>query len=395
MKLHEYQAKQVLSQYGIPVPEGHIAANQQEALEAARIRGGKSILKAQILSGGRGKAGGIIATDCPEEAGHAAARLLGNSLVTGQSGPQGLPVNLVLIEEQVIPDRELYLGLLVEPSRKRIVFMASARGGMDIEELAGTHPDEIVSVAVDPLTGLLPYQARVLARALGLSGQLAVQSARIMRALYRLFVEKDCSLIEINPMVVTEDRGLIALDAKVSIDDNALYRQPEIAALADISQEDPLEQRAAQAGFSYVKLDGSIGCLVNGAGLAMATMDLVTLLGGRPANFLDVGGAADELRIRQAIELLLDDRDVKVAWINIFGGILRCDVVAKALLRVLEDRHPAIPIVVRLQGTNDAKARDMLNSGPMTVMLETELGRAGRLAVAASGMTGKKRGAAS
>lgn len=392
MKLHEYQSKQLLARYGIPVPRGATATSPREAFEAAEAHGGNSVVKAQVLSGGRGKAGGIIPAASPRDAEHAAGRLLDTTLVTGQTGPMGLPITTVLVEQAVTPQRELYLAVLLDPSRKRVVFVASVRGGMDIEELAETRLDEIVSVAVDPLTGLLPYQARLLARALGLDGQLAVQSAQIMRALYRLFIEKDCNLIEINPMVVTGHDGLLALDAKISIDDSALFRQPDMAALADTSQTDPLEHRASRAGFSYVKMDGSIGCLVNGAGLAMATMDMVTLLGGSPANFLDVGGGADEKMVRQAIALLLDDSNVRVAWINIFGGILRCDVVARALLHVLEERHPAIPFVVRLKGTNDEEARDLLNTGPMTLMLESDLGRAARLAVAASGTPGRRRG---
>lgn len=392
MKLHEYQSKQLLASYGIPIPRGATATSPNEAFEAAEAHGGSAVVKAQVLSGGRGKAGGIVPADTSSEVKCAATRLLGTTLVTGQSGSLGLPINTVLVEQAVTPQRELYLAVLLNPSRRRVVFVASARGGMDIEELAETNPDEIISLAVDPLTGPLPYQVRLLARALGLDGQLAVQSAQIMRALYRLFIEKDCTLIEINPMVVTGSEGLLALDAKISIDDSALFRQPEMAALADTSQVDPLELRASYAGFSYVKMDGSIGCLVNGAGLAMATMDLVTLLGGRPANFLDVGGAADEKIVRQAITLLLDDSNVKVAWINIFGGILRCDIVARALLHVLGERHPGIPFVVRLRGTNDAEAREMLNSGPMTLMLEPDLGRAARLAVAATGTPGRRKG---
>jgi len=262
---------------------------------------------------------------------------------------------------------------------------------MDIEQLAKSHPDELATIVIDPLTGLLPYQARALARALALTGPLAVQAAQYMRSLYRLFVEKDCSLVEINPLVVTDSGELLALDAKITIDDNALFRQREMAALRDDSQIDSLEQEAAKAGVSYVKMDGDIGCLVNGAGLAMATMDLVTLLGGRPANFLDVGGAADENRIIRAIELLLDDSDVKVAWINIFGGILRCDIVARALLRVLGERHPSIPFVVRMRGTNANEARDLLTSGPMTLMLEPDLARAARLAVAATGAPSRRQ----
>ncbi len=395
MKLHEYQAKQLLASYGIPVPAGTTARTPREAAEAARSYGCRVVVKAQVHAGGRAKAGGVIMADTPADAESAVLRLLGTNLVTAQTGQKGLPVSTVLLEPETVPARQLYLGILIDPARKRPVFMASAQGGVDIEDLVTAQPVAICSVAVDPLAGLLPYQARALARELDLTGSTAVQSAQIMRAMYRVFVEKDCSLIEINPLAMTCDGNLLALDAKVVIDDNALFRQPDMAALADPSQQDPLEQRAAQAGFSYVKLDGSIGCLVNGAGLAMATMDIVMLLGGRPANFLDVGGAADESRIRHAIELLLDDRDVRVAWINIFGGILRCDIVARALMRVLAERRPSIPFVVRLQGTNETEARALLNSGPMTLMLEPDLGRAARLAVAATGMPSQRKGAAS
>ena len=392
MKLHEYQAKKLLADYGISVPDGRTAATEREACEAATQLGGRVIVKAQVHSGGRGKAGGIVAVDSPVEAGTAAARLLGASLATAQTGPKGLPVHNVLVEQPIVATRELYLGLLVDSSRNRPVFIASSRGGMDIEEIAASHPEELTTVVVDPLTGLLPFQARSLARALGLSGPPAVQAAQTMRALYRLFVEKDCSLIEINPLVVTERDELVALDAKVTIDDNALFRQPAMAELLDDSQIDPLEREAIRAGVSYVKMDGTIGCLVNGAGLAMATMDLITLLGGSPANFLDVGGAADENRICRAIELLLDDAAVKVAWINIFGGILRCDMVARALLRVHRQRHPSIPFVVRMRGTNADEARNLLESGPMTLMLEPDMGRAARLAVAATGTPSRKAG---
>jgi len=391
MKLHEYQAKQLLADYGIMVPPGHPATTQRAALEAARKVGCPVVVKAQVHSGGRGKAGGILAASNQTKAGEAASRLLGSRLATGQSGPRGLPINTVLVERSITPARELYLGILVDPSHKQPVFIASARGGMDIEQLAENHPGELTTVVIHPLTGLLPYQARLLARALQLTGTPAVQAAQFMRSLYRLFVDKDCSLVEINPLVVTESGELLALDAKITIDDNALFRQPEMAALRDDSQIDLLEQEAAKAGVSYVKMDGAIGCLVNGAGLAMATMDLVTLLGGRPANFLDVGGTADENRVCRAIELLLDDTDVKVAWVNIFGGILRCDTVARALLRVLGERHPSTPFVVRMRGTNADEARDLLASGPMTLMLEPDLARAARLAVAATGAPSRRQ----
>ncbi|TFH36809.1 MAG: ADP-forming succinate--CoA ligase subunit beta, partial [Dehalococcoidia bacterium] len=313
MKLHEYQAKQLLAAYNVAVPDSQPVATGREVLHAAERLGYPVVVKAQVHSGGRGKAGGVVVAESPAEARKASARLLGTRLVTAQTNARGLPVQTVLVEKAVVATRELYLGLLVDPSRKQVVFLASACGGMDIEQLATGHPGGLATVVIDPLTGLLPYQARALARALALTGPLAVQAAQFMRSLYRLFVEKDCSLVEINPLVITDTGELLALDAKITIDDNALFRQPEMAALRDDTQIDSLEQEAARAGVSYVKMDGSIGCLVNGAGLAMATMDLIALLGGRAANFLDIGGAADEQRICRAIELLLDDADVKVA----------------------------------------------------------------------------------
>ena len=392
MKLHEYQAKGLLARYGVSVPSGQPGTTPQEVRDLAHTLGGRVVVKAQVHSGGRGKAGGIVVADTPTEAENAAKRLLGSRLITVQSGPRGLPVNTVLVEQPVRPERELYLAMLIDPSRKRPVVIACAHGGMDVEEIAAGHPEQLASVYIDPVTGLVPYQARAIARTLNLAGSVAVRAAEVVRALYRLFVEKDCSLIELNPLVVTGSGEVVALDAKVSIDDNALFRQPEMATLQDETQIDALEREAAKAGVSYVKLDGSIGCLVNGAGLAMATMDLVTLLGGRPANFLDVGGAADKDRVCQAIDLLLDDADVKVAWINIFGGILRCDVVARALLRVLNERHPSTPFVVRMQGTNADEARDLLATGPMRLMLEPDLARAARLAVASTGAPSRKSG---
>ncbi len=384
MKLHEYQAKKLLSDYGVPVPQGGVATTPQEARNRAAAIGGPVVIKAQVHAGGRGKAGGILTARDAVEAEQAAGRLLGSRLTTAQTGPNGLPVHAVLVEQSVAPEREFYLGLLVDPSRRRPVFVVSAHGGTEIEELADQRPEELSSTAIDPVTGLLAYQARGLARQMGLKGILAGRAAQLMSAIYRLFVEKDCSLVEINPLVVTTGDELLALDAKVALDDNALFRQPDLSALQDDSQLDPLEREAERTGVSYVKMDGSIGCLVNGAGLAMATMDIVALLGGSPANFLDVGGTADENRIAGAFGLLLDDPGVRVAWVNIFGGILRCDVVARALLRVYSERKPAVPFVVRMRGTNAEEATRLLAESPMSVLLEPELGAAARLAVAAA-----------
>ncbi len=349
------------------------------------------MVKAQVHSCARGKGEGIVRADTPGDAQTASSRLLGTRLISIQTGPEGLPVHTILLEQFVVPVRKLFLRMFVDPSHKRPVLIAGAHASVDAAQLTATDSGATATVAIDPLTGLLPYQVRSLARALDLSGPVAIQAAQVMRALYHLFIDKDCSLAEIDPLVVTASNELLALDVNVMIDDSALYRQPEIVALRDDSQLHPLEQQAARAGVSYVKLDGAIGCLVNGAGLGMATMDLVTVLGGRPANFLDIGGTVDETTIRRAIELLLDDGDVRVALINIFGGVLRCDTVARALLQVLNERHSSIPFVVRMQGTNAREAGELLISGPMSLMLEPDLGRAARLAVATSGTTSHKR----
>ncbi|MFC2008574.1 ADP-forming succinate--CoA ligase subunit beta [Chloroflexota bacterium] len=382
MKLHEYQAKELLAAYGVETPRGIVVDSPDAVRNAADVLGGHVVVKAQVHAGGRGKAGGVVAVQDAAKAEDVARRLLGSRLVTAQSGAAGLPVDRLLIEESTAIERELYLAVLVDPSAHRPSFIASARGGVDIEELASSYPDEIARVVIDPVTGILAFQVRALARHLGLSGGLASSAAAAIRGCYKLLVDKDCSMVEMNPLIVTSDGRLVALDAKVTIDDNALYRQPEVAALRDDNQIDPLEREAAKLGVSYVKMSGSIGCLVNGAGLAMATMDLVKSMGREPANFLDVGGGADEATIAEALGLLLRDPDVRVAWINIFGGILRCDTVARALIRVHERLQPSIPFVVRMQGTNADEATVILNGGPMSIMLESDLSRAARLAVA-------------
>jgi succinyl-CoA synthetase beta subunit len=382
MKLHEYQAKELLAAYGIETPRGIVADSPDAVRTAAESLGGYVVVKAQVHAGGRGKAGGVVATQDAAEAEDVARKLLGSRLVTAQTGAAGLPVNKLLIEESTVIERELYLAVLIDPSSHRPVCIASARGGVDIEELASSHPDEIVKVIIDPLAGVLSYQARYLASHLGLTGSLASSAAAAIRGCYKLLVDKDCSMVEMNPLIVTGEGRLVALDAKVTIDDNALYRQPEAKALQDDSQIDPLEREAAELGVSYVKMNGSIGCLVNGAGLAMATMDLVKSMGREPANFLDVGGGADEAKIAGALGLLLRDPDVRVAWVNIFGGILRCDTVARAVIQVHETLKPSIPFVIRMQGTNADEATRILNGGPMRIMLEPDLARAARLAVA-------------
>ena len=382
MKLHEYQAKELLAAYGVETPRGIVADSPDAVRNAADELGGQVVVKAQIHAGGRGKAGGVVATQDAAEAEDVARRLLGSRLVTAQSGATGLPVNKLLVEESTTIERELYLAVLVDPSTRRPCFIASARGGVDIEELAASHPDEIARVVIDPLAGVLGYQARAIASHLGLTGSLSSRATEAIRGCYKLLVDKDCSMVEMNPLIVTSDGRLMALDAKVTVDDNGLYRQSELKALQDESQIDPLEREAAELGVSYVKMNGSIGCLVNGAGLAMATMDLVKSMGREPANFLDVGGGADEAKIAGALGLLLRDPDVRVAWINIFGGILRCDTVARAVIQVHERLQPSIPFVVRMQGTNADEATRILNNAPMRIMLEADLARAARLAVA-------------
>jgi len=382
MKLHEYQAKELLAAYGVGVPRGVVVDGAGAARAAARELGGRVVVKAQVHAGGRGKAGGVVATRTLAEAEDVARKLLGSRLVTAQSGTTGLPVNRVIIEECTTIERELYLAVLIDPSTHRPVFIASARGGVDIETLASSHPNEIARVVIDPLTGVLAYQVRALASHLELTASMASSAADAIRGCYRLLIDKDCSMVEMNPLVVTSDGRLLALDAKITVDDNALHRQPEIASMKDDTQIDPLEREAAELGVSYVKMNGNIGCLVNGAGLAMATMDLVKSMGGAPANFLDVGGAADEATIAGALGLLLRDSDVRVAWVNIFGGILRCDIVARAIIHVHERLRPSIPFVVRMQGTNADEAARILNRGPMSVMLESDLSRAARLSVA-------------
>ncbi len=352
MKVHEHQAKQFLSQYGVPVPRGSLATTVAEAEARAMETGLPVILKAQIHAGGRGKAGGIRTAATREEARASARSLLGSRLVTHQTGPEGLPVDSILVEEAMARDRELYFALLIDRSARLPAIIASDAGGMDIEEVAAHEPERVARLHIDPLVGVLPYHGRNLARRLNLPAAFVPQVTDIARGAYRLFVEKDCSLVEMNPLVVTKDARLMALDAKVAFDDNALFRHPELTGLRDVSQEDSFDAKAADIGVNYIRLNGDIGCLVNGAGLAMATMDLVTWAGGQPANFLDVGGGPSEDRLVAALEMMLSDPKVRAAWVNVFGGILRCDVLATAIVRVLKGRDVRVPFIVRMNGTN-------------------------------------------
>lgn len=368
MKIHEYQAKELMAQFGIPVPRGGVASTPIEARKLAEEMGGRAVVKAQVHAGGRGLAGGIRVVGSPVEAGEAAAALLGTRLVTRQTGPEGVPVSKVLVEEAVGVERELYLSIVIDRSARGPVVIASEAGGMEIEEVAAETPEKIHRESVHPLVGLRSFQGRKLAEVLGLSGDLIRPAIELMQSLYRLFEEKDCSLAEINPLVVTLDGKLLALDAKLNLEDYALPRHPELVELRDPGQEDPLEARAASHDISYVTLDGEVGCLVNGAGLAMATMDVIRDAGWSPANFLDVGGRADMERITQATDIILSDPKVKQVLINVFGGILRCDMVAQGVMQAYQARGSRLPLVVRMQGTNvDDGKRLLAESGlPVT-----------------------------
>lgn len=384
MNLHEHQAKGLFAEYGIPVPAGQVASSLAEAEHAAQAIGGdRWVVKAQVHAGGRGKAGGVRLVEGTERLKQAADELLGSRLVTHQSGPAGQPVNQVLIEGICDIARELYLGMVVDRARQRVVFMASASGGMDIEEVAATLPDAICTIAVDPVVGLQPYQCRRIAFELGLQGSQLRELTGIMMGLYRLFMEKDASLIEINPLVITAEGHLLALDAKFNADDNALYRQAHLAELRDSTQEDEREYRAQQHGLNYVRLDGNIGCMVNGAGLAMATMDLIQLHGGTPANFLDVGGGTTAEKVAEAFKLILSDEKVEAILVNIFGGIVRCDLIAEGIIKAVEEVKAEVPVVVRLEGTNVEKGRELLAASGLAIVAAEDLTDAAEKAVAA------------
>ncbi|MGM0595052.1 MAG: ADP-forming succinate--CoA ligase subunit beta [Pseudomonadota bacterium] len=386
MNLHEYQAKGVFAQYGVPVPEGQVAGSVHEAEHIAQaLGGGRWVVKAQVHAGGRGKAGGVVRVDTIEDLKDAALRLLGSRLVTHQSGAEGQPVNQLLIEGVSDIAREIYLSVVVDRARKRIVFMASSEGGVDIEEVAAKSPEKICTVAVDPVVGLQPYQTRRIAFGLGLEGGQVKELGTIMSGLYRLFTERDAALVEINPLVVTGEGHLIALDAKMNLDENALYRQPEMAKLRDPSQEDEREYHAKQHDLNYVHLDGNIGCMVNGAGLAMATMDLIKLSGGQPANFLDVGGGTTAERVAEAFKLILSDEKVEAILVNIFGGIVRCDLIAEGIIAAVKEVDTPLPVVVRLEGTNVEQGRKMLSESGLAIQASESLTEAAKMAVAAAG----------
>ena len=361
MKIHEYQAKAILSRYGVTTPRGEVAFTKEEAREgAARLKSPVVVVKAQIHAGGRGKAGGVKLAHSPDEAADIASHMLGMNLVTIQTGPGGRIVKRLLIEEGLDIKRELYLSILVDRAAGKVVFMASASGGMEIEEVAKTHPEAIMRETIHPAVGLQPYQARKLVFGLGLSGEVASNAAPFLQALHRAFVDTDASMLEINPAVVTGDGRLVALDAKMTFDDNGLFRHKELRELRDLDEEDPLEVEASKYGLNYIKLDGNVACMVNGAGLAMATMDIIKYAGGSPANFLDVGGGASAEQVKNAFRILLSDKNVKAVLINIFGGILRCDTLATGVVAAARDLNIKVPIVVRMEGTNVEQGRKIL-----------------------------------
>ena len=388
MNLHEYQAKELFQNNGIPVPRGQVARSPAEACEAARSLGGEHwVVKAQVHAGGRGKAGGVVLVDSIERVEAEAERLLGSRLRTHQSGADGLPVTAVLIEEPTDIERELYMSLLVDRAARRIAFMASAAGGMDIEAVAAETPEKLLLTHVAPSAGLMPWQCRRVGFGLGLDKAQRAALQGLMQGLYRLFESSDASLVEINPLVVTAAGELIALDAKINLDDNALYRQPALAALRDASQADERELAAAAHELNYISLDGNIGCMVNGAGLAMATMDLVQLHGGRPANFLDVGGGTTAERVSEAFKLILSDDKVEAVLVNIFGGIVRCDLIAEGIIRAVREVDIQVPLVVRLEGTNAPRGLELLAESGLSLQTAASLAEAADKVVAAAAGT--------
>jgi succinyl-CoA synthetase beta subunit len=388
MKIHEYQAKGILSKYGVPVPRGEVATSREEAELAARTLFDSGVpgvvLKAQIHAGGRGKGGGVKIARSMDEVGEIANHMLGMRLVTHQTGPEGRIVRRLLIEETLPIDRELYLSLLLDRAEARLLLMASAAGGMDIEQVAAERPEAILREYIDTGIGLQAFQVRKIAFGLGLTGPLVNQAVHLITALFRAYWETDASLAEINPLITTTDGRLFALDAKVNFDDNAVFRHKDLRELRDISEEDPLEVEASKYGLNYIKLDGNVGCMVNGAGLAMATMDIIKYAGGAPANFLDVGGGANEDQVTHAFEILLSDKNVRAVLINIFGGILRVDTLANGVVAAARKTNIQLPIVLRLEGTNVEQGREILrNSGLNFIVAETMKDAAEKVVAAA------------
>jgi succinyl-CoA synthetase beta subunit len=386
LKIHEYQAKAVLARFGVPVPRGEVAFSAAEAGEIARRLGGPiSVVKAQIHAGGRGKGGGVKLAKTPDEAEQLATQMIGMTLVTHQTGPDGRKVGRVLIEEGLQIDRELYLSMLIDRGSQSPVIIASAAGGMDIEEVAASTPEKIIKETVDRGVGVVPFQGRKIGFAIGLDGKLANKLVTLIQSVYTAFIETDASMIEINPLIVTKGGDLLALDAKVTFDDNALYRHPDLKDLRDLSEEDPLEVEASHFSLNYIRLDGNIGCMVNGAGLAMATMDIIKLAGGEPANFLDVGGGATAEQIKNAFRILMADKNVKAVLINIFGGILRCDVLAQGVISAVKDLGVSVPIVIRMEGTNVEEGKRMLNESGLNFATADSMDEAAKQVVALAG----------
>src|SRR4051812_3247768 len=385
MNLHEYQAKDVFRNYGIAVPAGRVAASPEEAVQAAEALGGSVwVVKAQVHAGGRGKAGGVKVARDMDTVRSAAKAMLGTRLATKQTGPEGLPVETVYVESGSEIEREIYLSLTLNRERGRIALIASSAGGMDIEEVAAKTPEQILTVNIHPAAGLQAYQCRQLAFGLGFKGSQVTEFQAMALGLYKLYLEKDASLVEVNPLIVTKSGSLMALDAKINIDANAVFRHPDIAKLRDANQEDPMERRASEHDLNYVSLDGDIACMVNGAGLAMATMDLIKLHGGQPANFLDVGGGATTERVTAAFQLILSNPKVRAVLVNIFGGIVRCDIIAEGVINAVKNVGVNVPVVVRLEGTNADKARAMLGESGLAITAATDLTDAARKVVAAA-----------
>lgn len=384
MNIHEYQAKELLSDYGVSVPMGKVAFNHEEANQiASDLNSEKYVVKAQIHAGGRGKGGGVKLANMLEEVKQLASEILGMNLVTHQTGPEGKLVSKVLIEEASQIEKEFYLGMVIDRSTEKIVVMASPEGGVEIEEVAKHSPEKIIKEFIDPTVGLLPFQCREIAYFIGLQGKAVNQAVKLIMGLYNLFIDKDCSLAEINPLILTKDKQVTALDAKMNFDDNALFRHPDIEKLHDPTEEDPTELEAKQWGISYVKLDGDIGCLVNGAGLAMATMDIIKHHGGEPANFLDVGGGATTEQVTQAFKMILSDPNVKAIFVNIFGGIMKCDTIAEGIIAASKEVGIQVPLVVRLEGTNVELGREMLSQSGLNIITGKDMREAAGKAVEA------------
>ncbi len=384
VKLHEYQAKALFAKYGVNVPKGSVASTPAEVAAKLREIGGKGVVKAQVHAGGRGKAGGVKVVKSPEEGEQFAKGLLGKRLVTHQTGPEGVPVDKLLVEEVIGIQKELYASIVVEPSMKTAVFIVSEAGGMDIEEVAAKSPEKIVRLSVDPIIGFQPFMGRKLATGLNIDPALMRPAAAFFENLYKLFVATDASMAEVNPLVITTDGRILAADAKIGLDDDALFRHKDLADLRDIGQEDALDVKASEADVNYIRLDGDVGCMVNGAGLAMATMDLIKLMGSQPANFLDVGGGASEDKVKAAFLILLSDKKVKKVLVNIFGGILRCDVAARGIIGAVKEKGINVPLVIRMRGTNAEEGLKLLRESGLKVIIANDLQEAAEKAVRAA-----------